>query len=105
MQSNNTINGWPFGIPPLLGAKYVPLSGLNLSTGNTDLYTVPSGRKCLILAVPGRQYNTSAGSIVFFMQVKVSGTYYRLTSNTTSVTLTSSSNGAVSTVPIVLNAG
>lgn len=55
-----------------------PNSGIayNLSIGTTDLYTVPTGRRALVLQMFG--YNTSAGTISVTPKLKVSGTYYAL---------------------------
>ncbi len=52
--------------------------GSNLSTGDTDLYTVPTGRRAFIGNL--QFHNPSAGTIGFYMEIKVSGTYYRISS-------------------------
>lgn len=92
------------GIPAALqNLKYVPLVGANLALGNTDLYTVPTGRKALIPSI-ARVYNPSAGSITYFAQIKVGGTYYRANSSTTALaTLTAGSSFLAQ--GIILNAG
>jgi hypothetical protein len=84
---------------PTLGAQYIQAIGTNLSTGDTDLYTVPTGKRALIQGFTC--YNTAAGSIVFYSEIKVSGTRYRIAANVTVSTNTASSQ----TVSIVLEAG
>lgn len=84
------------------GLKYVPIVGANLATGDTDLYTVPAGRKALVERF-ARTYNPSVGNITTYRELKVSGTYYRLESNATLTTLTGGTPNFQS--DIVLNAG
>lgn len=81
---------------------YVPIVGVNLATGDRDLYTVPAGKKALIIA-NGRNYNPSAGTINSFSQIKVSGTYYRISGTTNNPSGTGSNAGIGQA--IVLNAG
>jgi len=77
------------------------VSSLNIATGTTDLYTVPAGKR----AVMGYSllHNASGvGNIVWNYAIKVSGTSYRINSNTTTA------NAATSTavIPnIILEAG
>lgn len=71
-----------------------------LATGDTDLYTCPTGKRALIVAarlsgIP------AAGSVTGFLEIKVSGTYYRTTSNNT---VTTAQNFNFSNVGIVLEA-
>jgi hypothetical protein len=74
----------------------------NLSTGDVDLYTVPAGRKAFI-GPSARGINKSAGNITSFLQVKISGTYYRLT---TAVTAASGASMSISLFAgMILNAG
>lgn len=68
----------------LKGSKYVPVPGSNLATGDTDLYTVPTGRAAIVFLVT--HYNGGAGNITYFTQVKVSGTYYRISSGSGAIT-------------------
>lgn len=70
--SGPTFNG---GIP-LTGVKYPHCMGSNLNTGDNDLYTVPVGKRAAIFG--GFMYDNSAGNITAFVEVKISGTYYRL---------------------------
>jgi hypothetical protein len=88
----------------LQGAKFVKVAGSNLSTGDTDLYTVPTGKKALLVGSSSRSYNPSVGSITFFAQIKVSGVYYRICSNFTLTTGTGG-NGQFNFSPMVLAAG
>ena len=104
--SGNTLNatGQPGpvypGNVPLTGCSYPQIIGSNLSTGNNDLYTVPSGKR---LAIYGSNlYNTSIGNIVWYMTAKISGTYYRLVTNSTASTGAVSAGGAVT---FILEAG
>lgn len=91
--------GFPFGVS---GAKFIKIFGSNISTGNTDLYTVPTGRKCLVGNV-AVSYQESGGNIVVYMQIKVGGSYYRISANTTVSTGTQSLVG--NSACMVLNAG
>lgn len=91
------------GMPAALqGLKYVPIVGSNLSIGDTDLYTVPTGRSALVVN-QARLYNPSAGTITWFPELKVGGTYYRLLSGVTLTTGTGGTSGGASA--IVLGAG
>lgn len=88
--------------PSFQNGIYVPIVGANLATGDTDLYTVPAGKSAFI-SFQFRAYNTSLGNIDTYLEIKVSGTYYRISSTTTLLTVT----GATLTIGlgIVLNAG
>lgn len=55
--------------------------GSNLATGDTDLYTCASNKRCLISCA--YFYNASAGSITVFYEWKISGTYYRVSASST----------------------
>lgn len=83
----------------LVGAKFVRVQGANLATGDNDLYTCPTGKRAYIASASA--YNGSGGSIPRYYQVKISGTYYRVSAATTV------SNGGVNTntIGIVLDAG
>lgn len=78
------------GSIPLTGVRYVPIRNTSVSTGDTDLYTVPAGKRALYQSL-ALMNNSGVGNIVFYAQVKVAGTYYRLLANVTA------SNGAVGT--------
>jgi hypothetical protein len=87
----------------LLGAKLIKAAGSNLTIGDTDIYTVPTGKKALIQASVGRSYNPSAGNITYYTEIKVSGTYYRISSNT--LLTTGTGNVGNITAAMVLGAG
>lgn len=85
---------------------YVPIVGKNLvisGSGHNDIYTVPAGKKALIL--PNfRVMNLSAGSIDAYTEIKVSATYYRM--GTTAASFTTGTGGSLgATTGFVLNAG
>lgn len=84
----------------LPNAKFVRIQGVNLNTGDNDLYTVPAGKRAFI-GVTGQIYNNSAGSITWYWEIKVSGTYYRLSSSLTTAT----GDGITATAGIVLEPG
>lgn len=63
----------------LRGAKFVRVFGSNLSTGVTDLYTVPTGKRALVMGYS--YYNNGAGSIGHSLKVKISGTSYQMTTS------------------------
>lgn len=91
------------GLPAAMrDAAYVPIVGANLATGNTDLYTVPTGKKTLVSPF-ARAYNPSAGTITFYTQIKVSGVYYRISADAGPTAGTGNNHdfGAA----IILNAG
>lgn len=73
------------------GAQYRRVSQA-VNTGDTDLYTVPTGKIALVGIMTGYN-NSGVGNIVAFSQVKVAGTYYRLS---TSATIASAAQGAIS---------
>ncbi len=81
------------------GSKFVAYQA-SLNIGDTDIYTVPTGRMALIGG--WHAYNNSAGTIAYFPEVKVSGTYYRQGANGS---LTTGSYQNTSTTPILLQAG
>lgn len=91
-----------FGYPSLSGFKYVRISGGNLQIGDNDLYIVPEGKKCLIGIGRGIAYNTSGGTVVIFGQMKISSTYYRMTSNNS---VTAGNTNGLTFQSFVLNAG
>lgn len=102
MATQNSVNwsNWFFlNIP---GIIFKQAFGSNLTTGDTDIYTVPTWKKAFIASAI-RAYNPSAWSITYFSQIKVSWVYYRLSANTT---LTTWTGGAASgpTNWILLNA-
>lgn len=81
----NAINANLFNfLPQNASAKYIDAKGASLVTGDTDLYTVPTGKKALFFGHSA--FNASAGNISYYFQIKVSSTYYRITSVTTLAT-------------------
>lgn len=87
---------FPGGIP-LTGVKYPMVMGSAIATGTTDLVlssgavaTVPTGKRWLITCCEA--FNTSAGSITWNLQVKISGTYYRLMTSVTTLTNAAANN-------------
>lgn len=92
--------------------QYTTLGGINLGnykfpksninncvSGNNDFYTCPAGKKCAIYGVA--LYNDNASSRTVFFQVKISGTYYRLSSQ---LVLTTGLNSRINTA-YILEAG
>lgn len=81
---NNFINSFGFisGIGPLVrNPEYVVKTIGNIQAGNNDVYTVPSGRKAIVLTCLGvGGTGTTVG-----MQVKVSGTYYPISASPISI--------------------
>lgn len=71
----------------------------NLPIGDTDIYTAPAGKRA---AVGGcAVWNSSAGTITWFLEIKISAAYYRATINATTTTL----NAAALSVGYVLEPG
>lgn len=85
-QADITIAGgggptFPGGIP-LTGAAYPQALIASTTAGDEDIYTVPAGKRALIMCA-GLKNNSGVGNIIWYIQIKISSTYYRLTSNTT----------------------
>ena len=92
---------YPGGIR-LTGVSYPRASGSNLSTGNNDLYTVPTGKRALLHYM--FLYNHSgAGNIVWYPAIKIGGTYYRLISSIT--TADTATSGGGNTISYIAEAG
>lgn len=99
---NNSINSvWEQAGGLLVKPQFI--SGLfsNIASGDVDLYTVPSGRAA-IFTNGGGIFNSTAGSITAFSQIKVSGTYYRTGRD---VVNSAGNSGNLITLLSVLNAG
>lgn len=76
-----TLNGGgfsPFGTLP--NASFVSGYSIGTSSGNSDIYTVPAGRRAYICNL--YTLNTSGTNCSFQMQIKISGTYYPLNAGT-----------------------
>lgn len=84
----------------LPGSRPVTIQGSNLSTGDTDLYTCPTGKRCYV----GQSitYNESGSNIPRVVKVKVSGSYYPLT---TALTVNNGFQGTATVIGYVLEAG
>lgn len=105
MATQNAIGGGTFFYyPQLTGVSYPRVWGSNLATGDNDLYTVPTGKKTIIHSGGMRAYNPSAGSITYYSEIKVSGSYYRTGAGVTLTTgVGENTSGLVQ--GILLNAG
>jgi hypothetical protein len=86
----------------LTGVSFPRVQGVGLAVGNNDLYTVPTGKKAIVVASL-RVYNSSAGNIDFYPELKVDGTYYKLSPTQTLPTVTATNNMAVQN--FILEAG
>ncbi len=76
-----------YGGLTLTNATYPRLTIQNSgASGDVDIYTVPSGRRLLVLLA--RSFNANGSTSVGYIEVKISGTYYRLTANVSTNTLT-----------------
>lgn len=88
---------------PLDTAGYIRISGGNLPTGYTDLYTVPAGKRLLVRSISYR--NEGVGTVTVRAQLKSSGVYYPLQSNTTTIGAGANSGVLAFGTPLVLDAG
>lgn len=79
---------------PLSGLQYIHVAGKNLSTGDNDLYTVPAGRKAMVIS-SCRMYQASGGNILSYLEVKSSGVYYPITASLSFSTGTGAGNTVV----------
>jgi hypothetical protein len=60
----------------------------NVATGDHDIYTCSSNKRCLVEMMS--VYNSSGGNITYYPELKSGGTYYRLANGQTPATSTSS---------------
>lgn len=65
----------------LYDSTFVSGLGASLAIGDTDVYTVPSGRRACVIG--SFLDNQSGGSVTYFSELKHSGIYYRVSSNAT----------------------
>lgn len=75
-----------FVSPHISGAKYVKIWGSGIPIGDTDLYTVPLNKKCIIFGGTTTSFGTffnTGNTVNFFPEIKINGVYYRLKSTTT----------------------
>lgn len=90
----------PGGIP-MTGVSYPAAYNMNVSTGDTNIYTVPSGKRALVVAAM-LMNNSGVGNIVWFPEVKISGTYFRLANN---ITTANASESNASNIGYIAEAG
>lgn len=97
--SASNLLGGIYPIPLLVNAKYIAAQSLNMVATTTDVYTVPTGKRALILGA--YLANQGANNPNIQVKYKIGGSYYRATA--TSLI----SSGTVTTVAhtIVLEAG
>src|SRR5215831_15383930 len=83
--------------------KYPAVSGLNMASGNVDLYTVPAGRLALAMNVIVTNPTGAAGSLTTISEVKVSGSYH--TFDFVANGVFPGQTASVEMVPFLLHAG
>jgi hypothetical protein len=59
----------------LTNAKFIRVNSNLTSTGDNDLYTVPTGKRAYFLIL--NALNNSASTLTAFSEAKISGTYYK----------------------------
>ena len=62
-----------FGLPVLSGVKFAKTYSVNSGTGDIDIYTVPAGKRTILMA--GITDKWAAGNVTEQFQIKISGTY------------------------------
>jgi hypothetical protein len=82
--------------------KYPAVSGLNMASGNVDLYTVPAGRLALAMNLIVTNPTGAAGSLTTISEVKVSGTYHTFD---IAKNIAAGTTAAPSLAPFLLHAG
>lgn len=95
----NQIISDTYGSLSLPSATFRSVTGSNLATGNTDLYTAPAGKRAVVAAMTIGNGN---GSTVF-AEAKISGTYFRLQG--TATTSTAAGINLTPLMPFVLDPG
>jgi len=98
----NSLNNAQYGLRQLSSIADYVSAFASVNTGDTDLYTVPTGKKAIIAT--RTLYNSSAGNITYYFQIKVSSTYYPISAATL---LASGADSSSPSIPgsIVLGAG
>lgn len=91
------------GRPLLTNGKWIRVAATNLIIGNTDIYTVPAGRRAAVFGYA--VMNPSAGAITFIPEFKVSGTYFAPAANGLAGVGAGVSNAQSTTVMPILEAG
>lgn len=79
---DNAIHSFSMAIPNFLAkglSNGAAFTNTSFASGNNDLYTVPAGRKFILTGAA--VYNTSGGTITYYLEAKISGTYYRVGGN------------------------
>lgn len=95
MIQNSIWWGTFWSLSQLTWVKFIRAFGSNLATGDYDFYTVPAGKRACILGWV-RAYNWSAGTIGFYLQIKVSASYYKVWADQSLSTLTAGTTWLVS---------
>lgn len=86
---------------PLTGASYPAARSYAAASGDVDVYTAPTGKRALVMS--GGGYNSTAGTINWYAELKSGGNYYRLA--TSVATTTHNSVSANMNISIVLEPG
>lgn len=81
--------GGLFGATPFKGGEFMRAVGSALAVGDNDIYTVPAGKSFFVSSI--NIFNGSGGTNTIYATVKVSGTYYRISSSSTLATNSSAS--------------
>jgi|SRR5690349_21119452 len=98
----NSVNGFPLGTFYFPNVSFPKVWQAAINTGDTDLYTCPSGRRAIILACYFTN-NSGVGNIVAYVEAKISSVYYRLSANATITNGTI--NNTANPQPFILEAG
>ena len=94
-----------FSLPSLYKSKYIKIYGSSLTIGDTDLYTVPVGRKCFIGFDAFMGYNETGGTVGFYPQIKINDSYFRMLASQNVTTANAVAESSSHILPMVLNAG
>lgn len=70
----------------LNNAAFKRFIGTTSGSGDLDLYTCPAGKRAAIQTLYGT--NTNASAAVIYAELKIGSTYYRLTTNSSSISTT-----------------
>jgi len=102
MSIQNNINGGTFGVQGYISGAilYPNVFGSALVMGDNDLYTVPTGKKAMLVG-----YSVFAPSLAvdYYPTLKSSSVYYRLAATVTAAAATAASVTIAS--PVILSAG
>lgn len=83
--------------------KFPAANSTNLASGDNDLYTVPAGRKALIPYC--RLTNSTSGQLIYVLEAKIAGIYYKYGAVVAPTSLTNDSALTSGSPPILFNAG